>query len=284
MSMFAVIRWAGIAALSFATAAAARNDAVVSQSGQRDLRVCADPNNLPFSNSRGEGFENRIADLIARDMNSRVTYTWWAQRRGFIRNTLNASRCDVVMGVPASFALTPVTEPYSRSTYVFVTRRDRNINVRSFDDPMLRKLRIGVQLVGDDGFNTPPVHALGMRGIRGSLKGYPVYGDYRQPNPPSRIIDAVAKGDVDVAVAWGPLAGYFAKQQPVPLELVPVSPQIDLPFMPEVFDIAIGVRRQDKALRDQLDRILEKERISISAILDQYGVPRVASGTSAPAT
>jgi len=239
-----------------------------------DLRVCADPNNLPFSNSRREGFENRIADLIARDMGRTVKYTWWAQRRGFVRNTLNAGDCDLIVGVPASFDLTAVTNPYYRSSYVFVTRRDRNLEIESYDDPILRKLRIGVQLVGDDGANPPPVHALGNRGIRGNLKGYSVFGDYRQPNPPAQIIDAVAKGEVDVAIVWGPLAGYFAKRQAVPLDIKPVSPQIDLPFLPQVFDIAMGVRREDKAFRDSLDVILEKEKPAIAAILDAYSIPR----------
>jgi mxaJ protein len=129
--------------------------------------------------------------------------------------------------------------------------------------------------VGDDGANTPPVHALGQRGIRGNLKGYLVYGDYRQPNPSAGIIDAVANGEVDVAIVWGPLAGYFAARQPVPLDIAPVSPQVDLPFMPQVFDISMGVRREDRTLRDSLDAILDRERKAISSILDSYNVPRV---------
>ncbi len=264
------IRWSLVGAISLVATTAADGRPV-------ELRVCADPNNLPFSNFKGEGFENRIADLIARDMGAKVTYTWWAQRRGFIRNTLNESKCDVVIGVPASFELTGVTVPYYRSSYVFVTRRDRNIRLRSFDDALLRRLRIGVQLVGDDGANTPPVHALGARGMRGNLKGYLVYGDYRKPSPPSAIIDAVVNGDVDVAIAWGPLAGYFASKHSIPLEIVPVSPQVDLPFLPEVFDISMGVRRSDKALRERLDAILEREKPAIDAILDSYHVPRLGS-------
>jgi mxaJ protein len=266
---------AGVLSLGSVAAAGARAP---------ELRVCADPNNLPFSNSKGEGFENRIAELVARDMGARVKYTWWAQRRGFIRNTLNASECDVVIGVPASFDLTAVTAPYYRSSYVFVSRTDRHLGVRSFDDPVLHRLRIGVQLVGDDGANTPPVHALGARGIRGNLKGYLVYGDYRKANPPSAIIDAVAKGDIDLAIAWGPLAGYFANRQGTPLDIVPVSPQIDLPFLPEVFDISMGVRRQDKALRDRLDGIIEREKEPIQAILDSYHIPRIDPRTSRPSS
>jgi mxaJ protein len=242
-----------------------------------ELRVCADPNNLPFSNERQEGFENKIAELVARDMNAKVRYSWWAQRRGFVRNTLNARECDLLIGVPSSFERTSTTIPYYRSTYVFVTRHDRHIRVSSFDDALLRKLTIGVQMIGDDFTNTPPAHALSRRNIIQNVRGYSVYGDYRQPNPPARIIDALVKGDVDLAIAWGPLAGYFAKQAAVPLEITPVSPQIDLPFLPFVFDISMGVRRGDNALRDQLNAIIIRRRGEIDRILDQYGVPRVNS-------
>ena len=283
MTMRAGFRWVAVAAmslLSFTAAGGASKDTA----SARTLRVCADPNNLPFSNKNREGFENKIAELVAHDMGAKVEYTWWAQRRGFIRNTLNAGQCDVVIGVPASFDLTGVTTPYYRSSYVFVTRHDRNIHVASYDDPILKKLRIGVQLVGDDGANTPPVHALGQRGIRGNLKGYLVYGDYRQPNPPARIVEAVATGEVDVAIVWGPLAGFFAARQPVRLDITPVSPQVDLPFMPQVFDIAMGVRRDDKVLRERLDAILEREKKSITAILDSYRVPRVGARTFDSAT
>src|SRR4051794_16790009 len=187
----------------------------------RELRVCADPNNLPFSNQRGEGFENEIVDIVARELNATVSYVWWAQRRGFIRNTLKAGLCDLVPGTPANLEMLRTTTPYYRSSYVFVTRKD-GPDIASFNDPRLRDLRIGVQLIGDDGANSPPVQALGRRGIVGHLIGYPVYGDYSVPNPPARIVEAVARGDIDVAVVWGPLAGYFAARQAVPLELTPV--------------------------------------------------------------
>jgi mxaJ protein len=284
MTLRSGFRWLVVSAVSLLSFAAAGTRVSKANAATRTLRVCADPNNLPFSNDKGEGFENKIAELAARDMGAKVEYTWWAQRRGFIRNTLNASLCDVVIGVPASFDLTAVTNPYYRSSYVFVTRRDRNLHIRSYDDPVLRKLRIGVQLVGDDGANTPPVHSLGQRGIRGNLKGYLVYGDYRQPNPPARIIDGVTKGEVDVAIVWGPLAGYFAARQSVKLDITPVSPQVDLPFMPQVFDVSMGVRRQDKALRDTLDAILEREKGAIGSILDSYNVPRIGPRASASAT
>jgi mxaJ protein len=251
---------------------------------QRQLRVCADPNNLPFSNEKQEGFENRIAELVARDLHAKLSYVWWAQRRGFVRNTLNQNKCDVIVGVPSSFELTRTTVPYYRSTYVFVTRRDRHLRVASFDDPQLKKLRIGVHLIGDDGVNSPPAHALSKRSIISNVRGYTVYGDYRQPNPPARLIDAVAKGDVDVAIAWGPLAGYFAQREPVALDVNPVSPQIDLPFLPFVFDISMGVRRGNDKLRDELNAIIANRRSEIDGILAKYGVPRLDGAATGPTT
>jgi mxaJ protein len=240
------------------------------------LRVCADPNNLPFTNERGEGFENKIAELLAADLDEKLEYTWWAQRRGFFRNTLRAGACDVVLGVPASFELAATTAPYYRSTYVFVYRKGRGLNVHSFDDAVLHDVKVGVQLVGDDGADTPPVHALSARGVINNVRGYTLYGDYRQPNPPARIVEAVAKGEVDVAVAWGPLAGYFAPRQRVPLEVVPVSPQFDLPFLPFVYDISMGVRRGDEDLLAKLDDFLVRRHDEVERILDEYGVPRAA--------
>jgi quinoprotein dehydrogenase-associated probable ABC transporter substrate-binding protein len=236
------------------------------------LRVCADPNNLPFSNQRGEGFENRIAELIAKDLGTTVSYTWWAQRRGFVRNTLKAGKCDLIIGVPASFELAATTRPYYRSSYVFVTRRERKLDIASFDDARLKKLRIGVQLIGDDGANSPPAHALANRGIVRNVAGYTVYGDYSKANPSRAIIDAVARGDVDVAAVWGPTAGYFIRG--TSLVARPVSPQIDLPYLPFVFDISMAVRREDNAFRERLDAILQRRARDIDAILQQYGVPR----------
>jgi len=245
------------------------------QPAAKELRVCADPNNLPFSNAKGEGFENELAELMAREMGEKLHYTWWAQRRGFVRSTLKAGECDVVMGVPSSLDMVLTTRPYYRSTYVFLYRKDSGLDVHAFDDPVLRKLRIGVQLVGDDYANTPPAHALGKRGIVGNVRGYTLYGDYSKPNPPARIVDAVANREVDLAVVWGPLAGYFAKRAKVPMEIVPVSPQIDLPFLPFVFDISMGVRRGDTTTMRAVERVLVRRRPTVDSILERYGVPRV---------
>jgi mxaJ protein len=239
------------------------------------LRVCADPNNLPFSNSRGEGFENKLVELVARELGRKVEYTWWAQRRGYVRNTLKDDRCDVWPGVATQVEMVATTRPYYRSTYVFVTRADRNLAIASFDDPQLKRLKIGVQMIGDDASNTPPTHALARRGIVGNVRGYMLYGDYSKPNPPAAIIEAVDRGEVDVAVAWGPLAGYFARRAAHPLTLTPVQPWLDGPQWPMVYDISMGVRRDDAELRQALDQIIERNAYRIDALLAAYSVPLV---------
>ncbi|MER9094932.1 substrate-binding domain-containing protein [Mesorhizobium sp. M0700] len=247
---------------------------VAAVANARELRICADPNNMPFSNAARQGFENKIAELIARELGATVSYTWWAQRRGFVRNTLKAGLCDLVPGTPANLEMLRTTAPYYRSSYVFVTRQDVP-EITSFNDPRLRDLHIGVQLIGDDGANSPPVQALGRRGIVGHLIGFPVYGDYSAPNPPARIIEAVANGDIDMAVVWGPLAGYFAARQKVALRITPVSPRVDGPQLPMIFDISMGVRRGDDTLRSEVNAALTRHFAEIDAILATYQVPRL---------
>jgi mxaJ protein len=240
----------------------------------RDLRICADPNNLPFSNDKLEGFENKIVAILGQELAVTPTYTWWAQRRGFVRNTLKAGDCDLVPGVPSQMELLRTTAPYYRSSYVFVTRPDGPA-IGSLDDPILAKLKLGVQLIGNDGINTPPAHALARRGYVTNVRGYAVYGDYRLPNPPAHIIDAVASGEIDVAVAWGPLAGYFAAAESPELRVTPVLPQTDGSALPMVFDISMGVRSDENKLKDEIDAALARRRGEIDAVLAFYHVPRV---------
>jgi mxaJ protein len=242
----------------------------------RVLRVCADPNNLPFSDTAGRGFENRLAELVAADIGAEVRYTWWAQRRGFVRNTLRAGACDLITGLPAGFDPVATTAPYYRSTYVFVTRNDLVPAIESFDDPRLRHLAIGVHLIGDDYANPPPVSALARRGIVRNVKGYSIYGDYREPNPPARLVEAVARGDVDVAIVWGPLGGYFARSSPLPLRVTPVEEPDDGSGVPFTFAIAMGARREDTALLRSVDAVLQRRRTEVRRILDRYGVPLLA--------
>jgi mxaJ protein len=247
---------------------------------RHELRVCSDPNNLPFSNRAGEGLENHLAQLVAQELRSNVQYTWWPQRRGFIRSTLAADSCDVVMGIPSGSERVLTTRPYYRSSYVFVSRKDRHLGIKSFDDPALKKLKIGVQLVGDDYNNTPPVHALSRRGIVGNLEGFSVYGDYSQANPPARIIDAVVSGAVDIAVAWGPLAGYFARRSGAQLDIVPVSPAYDPPGLRFAFDISLGVRPGDKELKQRLETVLDRRRAGIDSLLAEFGFPLASPDSS----
>lgn len=240
------------------------------------LRVCADPNNLPFSNQKEQGFENRIARIIARDLGAELRYTWWAQRRGFVRNTLGAGSCDLIAGVPADFEPVATTAPYYRSSYVFVTRRDAGQPIASFDDPRLRRLKVGVHLIGDDYQNPPPVEALARRGIVRNVAGYPIYGDYREPDPPARLLEAVERGTVDVAIVWGPLGGWFAARHPA-LRATPVAASADGPGVPFAFSIAMGVRKSDTTLARRIDSVLVRRRGEIERVLDRYGVPRMAS-------
>jgi mxaJ protein len=235
----------------------------------RELRVCADPNNLPFSNARLEGFENKIVEVLARDLNAEVHYTWWAQRRGFIRNTLKAELCDLVPGT-IKMDMLRATAPYYRSSYVFVTRAD-SPPIRSFDDPVLRTLKIGIQLIGDDGFNTPPGHALAARGIVNNVRGYSIYGDYRDENPAADVIKALGAGEIDVAMVWGPLGGYFAAQRS--FQVVPVT--TGGREYPMVFDVSMGVRRDDPALFTEISAAIERRRGEIEAILTEFGIPRL---------
>ena len=244
---------------------------------QKQFRVCADPENFPFSNRQLEGFENKIADLIAKELGASPTYIWWGQRRGFIRNTMKATlkeeRCDVVIGVPKGYDLVRWTKPYYRSTYVFVYPQSKGFQIKSLDDAILGRLKIGVHLLGDDYENPPPVHELAKRGLVDNVVGYDTF--YSRENPPSKIIDAVASGEIDVAIVWGPAAGYFAKQQRVPLELVPVpSGKGDLPF---AFDISMGVRQRDEELKTQLEKVLDRKQAEIRKILEDYGVPLMDS-------
>jgi mxaJ protein len=256
-----------------ATALAAALALVTGTAGAAPLRVCADPNNLPFSNRQGEGFENRLAERIGADLGMPVAYTWWPQRRGFVRNTLKAGECDVLMGVPKGLDAVATTRPYYRSAYVFVFPVDRGPRLASLDDPALKDLRIGVQLIGDDFANAPPAHALSRRGLVANVRGYPVYGDYGEPSPAARIVVAVAKGEVDTALVWGPLAGWAIRSQRLPLALTVVQPLVDRPMLPMVFDMALGVRHEDKELRQRLDAALVRQQPAVAALLAEYGVP-----------
>lgn len=226
----------------------------------RTLRVCADPDNLPFSNTRSEGFENRMAELIALNLHATLEYSWWAQRKNFVRDSLNAGKCDLIIGLPAGFPGVMETAPWYRSTYALVYRTGSGRALTSLDDPALEKLRIGVQIVGDA--YSPPAQALARRGIVNNVRGYSLF------DAPWEIIHAVDRGEIDVAIVWGPFAGYFAGT-------LAVSP-IGAPFN---YDIAIAFRPDEAALRDEVQNVLDRERKRISKILDDFKVPRPKEAT-----
>jgi mxaJ protein len=235
------------------------------------LRVCADPDNMPLSNQKGEGFEQKIAELIGKEWGAKIEYAWWPVRRGFFSRALNGRYCDVAIEAPSGLDMAGVTEPYFRSGYVFITRKDSGLDITSLADPRLKSLKIGINLLHSDAENTPPAMALSRYGVVGNLIGYSTF--YTDTDRPEDIVNAVAKKDVDIAIVWGPLAGYFARTSAVPLEIRPLPERDSLSDFPFQFNIAMGVRRRDRALRDSLNAVLERRKPEIQAILKDYGVP-----------
>jgi quinoprotein dehydrogenase-associated probable ABC transporter substrate-binding protein len=235
----------------------------------RVVRFCVDPDNLPYSNADGRGFEVRIARIVAADMDARAELVWFPLKRFFVRKTLKADLCDVIPGVPAGFDPVLATHPYYRSTYVFVSRPS---GPASFDDPRLAQARIGVQLVGNDLAATPPGHALAARGIVNNVRGYVAYGEGPAAE---RMVRAIVSGELDAAVIWGPQAAYFASHAGVPLVVHAAAAPQSLQGVPFEYSIAMGVKRGNVALRDALDQALARHRDEIRAVLAEYGVPLV---------
>jgi mxaJ protein len=234
--------------------------------GARELRVCGEPDNLPFSNRAGEGFENRIAAILARDLGAEPVLVPIAQRGpGFLRNTLGAGRCDAIMGQPEGAEGAALTRPYYRTGWMFITRADAAAP-RSFDDPALAGRTVGVPVVG--GVGTPPLLALERRGLAGQVRPYPL-----ADSPPARIVSDLAQGRLDIGVLWGPQAGFYAAREAAALRLTPTPPD-DGPGMPLVLGISVAVARNNAALRDELDAALERQRSAIGAVLAEYNIPR----------
>jgi quinoprotein dehydrogenase-associated probable ABC transporter substrate-binding protein len=235
------------------------------------IRVCADPDNMPSSNDKGEGYENKIAELIAKELSSKLTYVWYPTRRGYFR-IINGMYCDMALEAPAGLDMTGVTKPYFRSGYVFVTRQGSGLeDLKSLADPRLKRLKIGVNIYTSDAENSPPAMALSHYGVVGNLTGYPTF--YSDQARPEDIIKGVENKKVDVAIAWGPLAGYYAKQSAVPLTLTPLPARDSLSDVPFQYNMGIAVRRRDKEFRDSLEVVLERKRPEIDAILKEFNVP-----------
>jgi mxaJ protein len=235
------------------------------------LRVCADPDNMPLSNQKGEGYEQKIAELVAKDWNAKVEYAWWPVRRGYFSRALNGRYCDVAIEAPAGLDMAGVTKPYFRSGYVFVTRKDSGLDIKSLADPRLKKLKIGINLLNSDAENTPPAMALSQYGVVGNLVGFTTF--YSDSARPEDIVNAVAKKDIDVAIVWGPLAGYFVRSSSAPLAVQPLPERDSLSDFPFQYNIGMAVRRRDRALRDSLQATLDRRRPEIQGILKQFGVP-----------
>jgi quinoprotein dehydrogenase-associated probable ABC transporter substrate-binding protein len=229
------------------------------------LRVCADPHNLPFSNQAGEGFENKIAELLAGDLGLPVAYTWYPQSIGFVRNTLGAHACDVVIGTVTAGELVQNTNPYYRSSYVLVQRADAPTKADALTDPKLADLRIGAVA------RTPPTDLLARQGLLKNVTPYALVVDTRYESPGHDMVEDVAAGKIDVGVLWEPIAGYWAKQASVPLEVTALSGENAGARLD--FRIAMGLRRNEPEWKRALNDFLAKHKAAIQAILLEYGVP-----------
>jgi len=236
------------------------------------LRICADPDNPPFSQRDQSGFENRIAQLLADDLKRPLQYTWLRDRRGFVRKTIGAGLCDLIVGVPVGFPTLRTSLAYYRSTYYFVNRRDDATPLVSFEDPHLLHRRIGVQLIGIDPGTSPVGLALARHGATEHVVGFTAASDDRPPA--ERMVQAVAEGTLDSALVWGPQAGHFVQQSPVPLRLDRVQVPADLAQLPFQFAIAMGVRQDDEALLNDVNSFLIRRRTEIDAMLAARSVPR----------
>ncbi len=234
------------------------------------LRVCADPDNLPFSDSTGAGLENKLAELMAQTWNSKLEYVWWAAPRGMMR-MLNGFYCDVTLQMPVLSDMAGVTRPYYRTSYVMVQRTDAPHRVTGLDDPALKTMKIGVHLFAADGENTPPAMALSSHGVVGNLVGFStVY--IGGMNKPDDIVRAVVDRTIDVAFVWGPIAGYYAKQIGADLQLTPVGDD-SVSGIPFVYSMGMATRRRERQLKDSLEKFITSKGPEIQELLKQYGIP-----------
>ncbi|PPD40584.1 MAG: methanol oxidase [Methylocystis sp.] len=231
------------------------------------LRVCADPNNLPFSNEKGEGFENKIAELLAGKLHKELAYAYYPGATGFVRNTLNAHLCDVILGMPQGNDLVQPTNPYYRTTYAIVTRAGSDMDgIVNLDDPRLKEKKGRIGLVA----NTPPGNILAKNGMIGLVKPYALMIDTRVESSSAAMIHDLEKGDIDVALLWGPIAGYYARKSSAKLNVAPI---VETPGVRMAFRIAFGVRNSDQNWKRELNTLLAQNKAEIDKILADYGVP-----------
>ena len=230
------------------------------------LRICADPDNLPFSNREGSGFDDRILLLIAHDLHRAPVFVWARSRRGFVREQFNHNACDVLPGVPTGARGIAVTEPYYTSSYAFVTPARKHLQIASFNDQRLNKQRIGLQILEED--LSPPSLPLIRSGHAAQIVGFESFGECE-----GDVVKAVADSRIGVAVVWGPVAGYFAQRSRVPLRVTPVSSSYSFSGIPFTYSIGLGVHRQDRALLQQLNGSIRRLQPKINQILAAFAVP-----------
>ena len=237
------------------------------------LKVCADSNDLPFSNQQGQGFENNVAEVMAQDLHRDVRFVWLSKLAPYAEKKLGPDACDLSMAATSPTKEMLPSIPYYRSSYVFVTRAGRHIGIASLDDPRLAGYRIGAQIIGDADEAAPPAEELARRGLANNIISYTVFGYPLGRNTAQEMINAVAKGDLDAAIVWGPAAGYFARTSTVPVDITRILPSNGKPSLPVAFDISVGVRRGDDELRQRVNEIITRRHKEITAVLTRYGVP-----------
>jgi quinoprotein dehydrogenase-associated probable ABC transporter substrate-binding protein len=230
------------------------------------LRVCADPHNMPLSTDHGEGFENKLAELFADKLGKRVAYTWYPQAPGFVRNTLGAHKCDVMMGIPQGDDLVQVTNPYYRTAYALVFKQGHDLEgVDSLGDPRLKSKRIGVVA------GTPPGNNMAANGLMAKAKPYPLVVDTRVDSSPAAMVHDLETGDIDTGILWGPMAGYYARQASPTLTVVPLVKETTGPKL--AYRMSMGVRFTDQEWKRLLNRTIQENQPDINKLLLSFGVP-----------
>jgi quinoprotein dehydrogenase-associated probable ABC transporter substrate-binding protein len=257
----------GIAGLLLGTLmlGAARADDHPEAVDRSSFRVCSDPANLPFSNDKGEGFENKIAELLAAKLNVPLKYTWYPNSIGFLRNTLRVRRCDVVMGTVSGAELTQTTNPYYRSVYVMVTRKADNITADKIEDPALKDLKIGLTA------GAPPADIAAKNGLAGNIKPYDLFVDTRVQTPGKDMIEDLANKQIDVALLWGPIAGFYAGKHGDDLKITPLVNEPKSTRME--FYITMAVRPGESKWKNDINDLIRANKDAIDKILRDYHVP-----------
>jgi quinoprotein dehydrogenase-associated probable ABC transporter substrate-binding protein len=230
------------------------------------FRACGDPRNMPFSNEKGEGFENKLAEMLAAKLGKKLSYTYFPQVTGFVRMTLGSFRCDVIIGFPQGDDQAQVTIPYYRTTYALVAKRGSGLeDVNAIGDPRLKDKRIGIVA------RTPPSTNMAMNGLLAHAKSYPLFVDTRTDSSAQAMMDDLASGDIDCGILWGPLAGYYAQRANPPLVVVPLVNEKTGPQM--TYRIGMGVRPSDQEWKRILNRLIKENQAEINRLLISYNVP-----------